>query len=84
MSSPAMIVAPFSGSRADIESKGAWNDGVWTIEIKLRLVTTGEKAQEQDVQFDNLKKSYTFGVAVFDNSQINHVYHEGVRKLTFK
>lgn len=81
---PSIIIAPFTGSRGDIEGKGVWKDGVWTIEIKRKLVTTGEKAKEQDVQFDNLKKPYYFGLAVFDNTAINHVYHEGVHKLTFK
>jgi hypothetical protein len=81
---PSMIVEPFTGSRADIEARGVWKDGVWTIEIKRKRVTTGDKAREQDVQFDDLKKTYYFGVAVFDNTQINHVYHEAVHKLIFK
>ena len=81
---PSMIVEAFTGSRADVESKGVWKDGVWTIEIKRKLVTTGDKAKEQDVQFDNLKKPYYFGIAAFDNTQINHVYHEAVYKLIFK
>lgn len=81
---PGMMVEPFAGSRADVAAKGVWKDGVWTIEMKRKLVTTGDKAKEQDVQFSNLKKTYYFGVAVFDNAQINHVYHEGVHKLTFK
>ena len=57
---------------------------MWTLEIKRKLVTTGDKAKEQDVQFDDLKKTYYFGVSVFDNTQINHMYHEGVHQLTFK
>lgn len=81
---PGMIVEAFTGSRADVESKGVWKDGAWTIEIKRKLVTTGDKAKEQDVQFDNLKKPYYFGIAAFDNTQINHVYHEAVHKLIFK
>ena len=79
-----IIVAPFDGSRGDIASKGAWKDGQWTVEMKRRLVTTGDKAKTQDVQFDDLKRPYYFGLSVFDNSQINHVYHEGVHRLTFK
>jgi hypothetical protein len=79
-----MVVAPFSGSRGDIASKAVWKNGQWTLEMKRKLVTTGEKAKEQDVQFDDLKKAYYFGVSVFDNSQINHMYHEGAHRLTFK
>lgn len=81
---PGIVLEPFTGSRGDIEGKGVWKDGVWTIEMKRKLVTTGDKAKEQDVQFDDLKKTYYFGVAVFDNTQINHVYHENVHKLIFK
>jgi hypothetical protein len=79
-----MVVAPFDGSRGDIAAKGVWKNGVWTLEMKRRLVTNGDKAQEQDVQFTDLKKPYYFGLSVFDNTGINHLYHEGVHRLTFK
>jgi hypothetical protein len=79
-----IVIAPFTGSRGDLEGRATWKSGMWTLEIKRKLVTTGEKAKEQDVQFDDLKKTYHFGVSVFDNTQINHVYHEGVHRLTFK
>jgi len=81
---PGIVSTPLTGSRGDIWAKGAWNDGKWTIELKRKLVTTGEKADIQDVQFNDLKNTYYFGVAVFDNSQINHIYHEGSLKLSFK
>lgn len=79
-----IVVAPFTGSRGDISAKAAWKAGKWTIEMQRKLVTAGDKVKEQDVQFADLKKTYTFGVAVFDNSQINHLYQEGVHRLTFK
>jgi hypothetical protein len=81
---PGIVVAPFAGSRGDVEARATWKTGLWTLEINRQLVTTGEKAKEQDVQFDDLKKTYYFGLSVFDNTQINHVYHEGVHRLTFK
>ncbi|MEK7413257.1 MAG: ethylbenzene dehydrogenase-related protein [Planctomycetota bacterium] len=81
---PSLIVKPHSGSRADVSCAAKWADGVWTIEFKRKLVTTGEKTAEQDVQFSDLTKAYSFGVAVFDNAQINHLYHGGSPKLTFK
>jgi hypothetical protein len=81
---PGIVVAPFDGSRGDIAAKGVWKNGVWTVEIRRKLVTTGDKVKEQDVQFDDLKKTYYFGVSVFDNTAINHTYHEGVHRLTFK
>ncbi|RRJ84246.1 ethylbenzene dehydrogenase-related protein [Aestuariirhabdus litorea] len=81
---PGIMSTAFTGSRGDIWAKGAWKEGMWTIEIKRKLVTTGEKADIQDVQFSDLGKAYSFGVSVFDNSQINHIYHEGVLKLSFQ
>ncbi len=80
---PSILVSPFQGSRGDIQAKGVWHDGVWTIEMKRKLVTSGENADAQDVQFRDLAKRYDFGIAVFDNSQINHIYHEGVATLEF-
>jgi hypothetical protein len=80
----SIVIGPITGSRGDIEAKAMWKSNLWTMEVKRKLVTTGEKAKEQDVQFDDLKKTYYFGVSVFDNSQINHLYHEGVHRLTFR
>lgn len=78
-----VIAAPMEGSRGDLLSRGEWNDGVWTLEIKRKLVVTGEKSEEQDVQFRDLSKPYHFGVTVFDNSQINHIYHKKSIALRF-
>lgn len=80
---PGIVVSPFAGSRGDILASASWSDGVWTIEMQRPLVTSGEMANEQDVQFDDLEQSYPFGIAVFDNSQINHLYHEGALTLEF-
>ncbi len=81
---PGIVVSPFTGPRADIKAKGVWANGMWTIEAKRKLVTAGEKAASQDVQFKDLGKPYYFGVSVFDNSQINHIYHTGSIELRFK
>lgn len=80
---PGIVVSTFEGPRGDITAKADWKDGVWTIELQRKLKTTGENSDTQDIQFTDMGKSYTFGVAVFDNSQINHIYHEGVMKLKF-
>jgi len=56
-------------------------DGRWTLEMRRALVTPAGEAE--DVQFNDLSKSYEFGVAIFDNSQINHASHETVLRLTF-
>jgi hypothetical protein len=81
---PGIVTKAFTGSRGDVATVGVWNEGVWTLEIKRKLVTTGENVDTEDVQFSDLSKVYPFGVAVFDNTQINHVYHKGVLNLKFK
>ncbi len=81
---PGIVIDAFEGPRADIEMRGKWDNGTWTIEIRRKLVTTGEKSDVQDVQFNDLSKTYYFGVAVFDNSQINHLFHDDVLALQFK
>ena len=80
---PGIIVSPFEGPRGDIAAQAMWKDGIWTIELQRKLTTDGENAAEQDVQFADLGETYDFGIAVFDNSQINHVYHDGVYELKF-
>lgn len=80
---PAMLVEAFEGSRGDIPAVAVWADGKWTMELRRALVTTGDKADVQDVQFGDLSKAYPFGVAVFDNTAINHLYHETVLTLKF-
>lgn len=81
---PGPIVTKHNGSAGDIATKAVWKDGKWTMVFKRALVTSAPKDVEQDVQFSDLKKKYYFGVAAFDNSQINHVFHDGSIELTFK
>ncbi len=77
---PALIAKQITGDPADIKAKGKWENGVWTLEISRKLKTSSDK----DVQFDDLAKTYSFGVAAFDNSQIGHAYENLVHKLAFK
>ncbi len=77
---PGIIVAPLTGDRGDIWAKHAWKDGVWTVVIGRKLVTKSEF----DVQFNDMKKEYAFGVAIFDNAQVRHAYHPGVLKMKFE
>lgn len=76
---PGILVAPFTGDRGEIPAQATWANGVWTLEWSRKLVT----GSPTDVQFDDLKKKYTFGVAVFDNAQVRHAFHGGARFLTF-
>jgi hypothetical protein len=77
---PGIIVAPFTGDRADISAKAAWTDGTRTVVFWRKLVT----GSEFDVQFDDPKKAYAFGMAVFDNAQVRHAYTPGVMKMVFE
>lgn len=81
---PGIVVAKMSGSAADIQTTNKYENGKWTLVFKRALVTTHPKSESQDVQFKDLKKEYYFGVAAFDNTQINHMYHDGSIKLSFK
>jgi hypothetical protein len=77
---PGIIVAPFTGDRGDISTKHAWKDGVWTVVIARKLVSKSEF----DVQFNDMKKEYAFGVAIFDNAQVRHAFNTGVLKMKFE
>jgi hypothetical protein len=77
---PGIIVSPFTGDRGDIAANVGWKDGVYTMVFVRKLVT----GSEFDVQFEDLKKSYAFGVAVFENAQVRHAFSAGVLKLTFE
>jgi len=48
------------------------------------LKTEGENVDTQDVQFTDMSKSYPFGIAVFDNSQINHLFHTETLEMKFQ
>ncbi len=53
--------------------------GEWTPEFSRALAT----GSEHDVQFTDLTKAYTFGVAVFDKAQVRHAFNPKPAKLTF-
>ncbi len=60
---PQEVLAKPVGSRGDIEAKGIWRKGTWTLEIKRALKT----GHDDDVQFDP-SKVYYFGMSIFDNT----------------
>jgi hypothetical protein len=76
---PGILVAPFTGDRGDLPCAATFADGTWTLEWSRKLVT----GSPTDVQFDDLKKKYAFGIAVFANAQVRHAFHPGARFLTF-
>ena len=74
---PGIVVAPFTGDRGDISAKIIYKDGVRTSVFWRKLVT----GSQYDVQFEDPKKEYAFGVAVFDNAQVRHAYTPGVLRM---
>lgn len=78
----SMMTSPLDGTRADIDGRGYYNPNTdtWLYEIRRKLVTGDSK----DVQFDLLTREYKFGIAVFDNAQIEHSWSPAVLRLTFK
>lgn len=75
----SISVAPFTGDRGDIATHAQWRGGKWTMVFARKLVT----GSKYDVQFDDLKGSYAFGVAAFDNAQVRHAVHAGALRLKF-
>ncbi|MFQ5481197.1 MAG: ethylbenzene dehydrogenase-related protein [Nitrospinaceae bacterium] len=81
---PGWLLARPNGSRGDIDAAAKYNKekGRWTLEISRKLVTSDPR---HDVQFDDLSKSYYFGIAVWENDRLYG--HTRVRKpfaLTFQ
>ena len=77
---PNMISSGPTGFRGDVDARGLHNVGMWGLELRRKLVT----GDPQDVQFDSLLRQYAFGMAIFDNAQIEHRYTPMVAKLVFK
>lgn len=77
---PGIVIAQFTGDRADLDAKWEWADGVWTLELTRSLVTDSEF----DVQFDDLNKTYYFGTAIFDNAQVRHADQTGSTPFVFQ
>ncbi|MBI4542335.1 MAG: hypothetical protein HY705_04840 [Gemmatimonadetes bacterium] len=77
--------------RSNIEAYGVWAAGRWTLEISRALQTSslgttppgGSSVVPVDVQF-TAGQEYRFGVAVFENAQIEHSWSPGVFSLRFQ
>lgn len=81
---PGWVLEKPKGSRGDISTAATFDaeGGVWTVEMSRALVT-GDKAH--DVQFNDLKKTYYYGIANWDNITLDkHVKVKDVIGLTFK
>jgi len=77
---PGVITAPFRGDRGDISAAWRYRDGRWTLELRRKLVT----GSPYDVQFDDTAKTYYFGLATFDNSELRHAMQQGPASFVFR
>jgi len=76
---PRELLAAWTGSRGDIEAKGVWANGKWTVVFHRKLDT----GHEDDVKLVT-GKSYPFGLSVFDSAgAVDHTISEDVYLLKF-
>jgi hypothetical protein len=73
------VVYKLLGDRGDIQVAYRWQNGTWTYEVARKL-TTGS---QYDIQFSDAGKTYTFGLAAFDNAQVRHAVGWEPLKLVF-
>ena len=71
---PREVLEKPAGSRGDIEARGVWDRGRWTLEIR-RTRDTGDK--DHDIQFTDAARAYFFGIAVHDNGDGGEHSHTG-------
>lgn len=77
---PNALLAPFTGSRGDIDAQGAWANGTWTV-VAHRKLDTGNA---DDAKFA-VGGSYPFGLAVFnDLGNVDHTVTTDVYILRLK
>lgn len=74
----SIIIAAMTGDRGQLSTGSSYDNGsnTRTIEIGRALVTPDQTnpavPSANDIQFDDLNDEYYFGLAVFDNAQIEH------------
>lgn len=74
-----MLNTVWGGSFADLKTKGVWQNGKWKVMMSRKLQT----GNDDDVQF-NTRKTYPFGLALFDNAHEHNSYNSEPLKLKFK
>jgi hypothetical protein len=62
---PLETLARPGGSRGEIDAKGVWANGRWTLEVKRARVT---EDKENDVQFTDEARPYLFGISVHEDA----------------
>jgi hypothetical protein len=75
---PREVVEKPAGSRGDVEARGVWDRGRWTVETR-RTRDTGDK--DHDIQFTDAGRPYFFGSAVHDDGDGEEHSHTGTTAL---
>lgn len=70
---PLETLARPAGSRGDIDARGAWANGRWSLETKRARVT---EDKQNDIQFTGAGPYY-FGISVHDNETDDKHSHTG-------
>ncbi len=77
---PGSILAPYKGSRGDVDAKGTYANGKWVVVFSRKLNT----GRDDDVVLTP-PKAVPFGVGVFDNSgDLEHEISQDVITLAWK
>jgi ethylbenzene dehydrogenase len=77
---PRDLMAPWVGDRGDIDAKGVWANGSWTVVFHRKLNT----GNADDAQL-TVGKSYPFGLAVFNAlGNVDHTVTTDVYTLVLK
>jgi hypothetical protein len=77
---PREVLEKPEGSRGDVAASGKWAKKKWTLELARKLVT----GHDDDVQFEDLSKTYYFGISIHDNSGGSTHVTSKVVELHFK
>jgi ethylbenzene dehydrogenase len=75
---PREVLEKPVGSRGDVEARGVWDKGRWTLEVR-RARDTGDK--ENDVQFIDADRPHYFGISVHDSAGDDEHSHSGQTAL---
>jgi thiosulfate reductase cytochrome b subunit len=67
---PNIVIAPFTGDRADVRGQATWRQGHWTLETR-RILDTGSR---YDVAFTPGKPVY-ITVAIYNRTETRHSEH---------
>jgi hypothetical protein len=63
---PHLVLQQPTDSQADVLTAANWKNGVWTAEFTRKMVN----GAFDDVQFDDLNKEYSFGISLWNHTDL--------------